>query len=149
MDTKTLYELIQSKPNLTEKKRFIQTLTEEQKKEYTKYSNKIRQAKFASNPENKEKYNKVRAEYKKEIREKEPEKHKILNIKYVADYRQREKEKDAEDKKKEMPVLTKNLYKLVVNDAVKEGDIITKKDKKNQYQKEYKQKAKTKAKSTS
>ena len=145
MDTKTSYELIQSKTDLTEKKRFIKTLTEEQKKEYTKYSNKIRQAKFASNPENKEKYNKVRSEYKKEIREKEPEKHKILNIKYVADYRQREKEKEAEDKKEEMKQLTKNIYKLVVNDAVTEGDIKDKKYKKNQYQKEYRQKAKAKA----
>ena len=139
--------MIQSKTNLTEKKKYIQTLTEDEKKEYRNYSNKLRQVKFASNPENKEKYNKVRAEYKKEIRENEPDKHKILNVKYVADYREREKEKEkeADDKKEQMKELTKNIYKLVVNDATTEAKIKDKKYKKQQYQKEYRQRQKNKA----
>ena len=136
MDTSTLYELIQSKTNITERKKYIQTLTEEQKKAYTRYGNKIRQAKFASNAENKEKYNKKRADHNKAIRLEEPEKHRLLNIKYVGEYRSRKKDKVTDT--------TKNNYKMVVKDVIKAALIKDKKAKLKAYQKEYKERLKLK-----
>ena len=113
-----LYEAIQSKTNITERKKYIQTLTDEQKKAYTRYGNKMRQAKFNADPENKEKYNKVRADHKKVIKEEDPEKYRLLNIKYVADFRQRERDEKNDIVKQEE---IKTNYKLTVAEAVKAG----------------------------
>ena len=136
MDTSTLYELIQSKTNITERKKYIQTLTEEQKKAYTRYGNKIRQAKFASGAENKEKYNKKRADHHKAIRLEEPEKHRLLNIKYVGEHRSRKKDKVTD--------ATKTNYKVVVKDVIKAALIKDKKAKLQEYQKAYKERLKSK-----
>ena len=138
MDTTTIYNKIQQMTNITERKKFIQTLTEEEKKAYTRYGNKLRQAKFNADPENRERYNKVRAEHKKEIKEEDPEKYRLLNIKYVGDYRLREKEDIA---KKEV---IKTNYKAVVTDAIKEGLNKVKKANIRAYQKNYREQAKTK-----
>ncbi|KAJ1463992.1 hypothetical protein T484DRAFT_3648789 [Baffinella frigidus] len=138
MDTTTIYEKIQQMTNITERKKYIQTLTEEEKKAYTRYGNKLRQAKFNADPANKEKYNKTRAEHKKVIKEEDPEKYRLLNIKYVGDFRLREKE-DIEKK-----AVVKTNYKALVTDAVKEGLNKVKKANVRAYQKEYREKAKTK-----
>ena len=140
MDTATIYDKIQLMTNITERKKYIQTLTEEEKKAYTRYGNKLRQAKFNADPVNKEKYNKVRADHKKVIKEEDPEKYRLLNIKYVGDFRLREKE-EKEDIKKKSVVNTN--YKAVVTDAIKEGLNQVKKANIKAYQKDYREKAKT------
>jgi hypothetical protein len=141
MDAMALYESIQLKTNITERKKYIQTLTDEQKKAYTRYGNKLRQAKFNGDPDNKEKYNKVRADHKKVIKEEDPEKHRLLNIKYVADFRQREKDEKKDIVKQEE---VKTNYKLTVADAVNEGLNKVKKANVKAYQKDYRDNAKLK-----
>ena len=91
MDGKYIYEMANSQINLTARKQYLSTLTEEQRKLYTRYNNKIRQDKFKANEANKTRYNEIRKEHIAELRQNEPEKMKQQNIKDVRAFREREK----------------------------------------------------------
>ena len=106
MDGKYIYEMANSQINLTDRKQYLSTLTEEQRKLYTRYNNKIRQDKFKANEANKAKYNEIRKEHIAELRQNEPEKMKQQNIKDVRAFREREKQEIILKKSKSMNTLT-------------------------------------------
>ncbi len=75
--------------NAREKREYLARLTPEQRKEYDKYSNKLRQRKFLSNTENRERTNEIRLKHIKELRT-NPEtsdEMKQQNIKDVKNFR--------------------------------------------------------------
>jgi hypothetical protein len=84
--------------NAREKREYLARLTAEQRKEYDKYYNKIRQRKFLLNNENRERTNKIRLEYIRELRSnpETSEEMKEQNIKDVKNYRLRQKTKEQE-----------------------------------------------------
>ena len=84
--------------NAREKREYLARLTPEQRKEYDKYSNKLRQRKFLSNTENRERTNEIRLKHIKELRT-NPEtsdEMKQQNIKDVKNFRLRQKTKEQE-----------------------------------------------------
>ena len=58
MDGKYYYDMVNSQLNMKDRKIYLSSSTEEQRKLYTRYNCKVRQDKFKANEENKEKYNK-------------------------------------------------------------------------------------------
>ena len=91
MDGKYFYDMANSQLNMKDRKSYLSTLTEEQKKLYTRYGNKVRQDKFKADEENKQKYNEKRKEHIAELRKNEPERMREQNIKDVRAFREREK----------------------------------------------------------
>ncbi len=105
MDGKYLYEMANDQLNLKDRKQYLSTLTEEQRKLYTRYNNKVRQDKFKAKEENKERYNEIRNKHIKELRTNDPEKMKAQNIKDVNAFRGRTKVKEQVIKDKSVNVL--------------------------------------------
>lgn len=91
MDGKYFYDMANSQLNMKDRKLYLSTLTEEQRKLYTRYGNKMRQDKFKANEENKQKYNEKRKEHIAELRKNEPERMREQNIKDVRAFRERER----------------------------------------------------------
>jgi hypothetical protein len=91
MDGKYFYDMANSQLNMKDRKSYLSTLTEEQRKLYTRYCNKVRQDKFKADEENKEKYNKIRKDHIEKLRKNEPERMREQNIKDVRAFREREK----------------------------------------------------------
>ena len=91
MDGKYFYDMANSQLNMKDRKSYLSTLTEEQKKLYTRYGNKVRQDKFKADEENKERYNKIRKDHIENLRKNEPERMKAQNNKDVRAFREREK----------------------------------------------------------
>ena len=112
MDGKYFYEMANTQLNIKERKAYLQTLTEEQRKLYTRYGNKVRQDKFKANEENKEKYNKIRKEHIEKLRKNEPERMREQNIKDVRAFREREKAT-------EEAILKKTKSINILTDAIK------------------------------
>ncbi len=92
MNGEYIYNMANSQLNMTDRKKYLSTLTAEQRLLYTRYNNKVRQDKFKANDNNKEKYNKIRKEYITELRKTEPERMRDQNIKDAAAFRARKKE---------------------------------------------------------
>ena len=91
MDGKYFYDMANSQLNMKDRKSYLSTLTEEQRKLYTRYGNKVRQDKFKADEEKKEKYNKIRKDHIEKLRKNEPERMKAQNNKDVRAFREREK----------------------------------------------------------
>ncbi len=91
MDGKYYYEMANSQLNMKDRIANLKTLTEEQRKLYTRYGNTIRQDKFKADEENKEKYNKIRKDHIEKLRKNEPERMKAQNNKDVRASRERKK----------------------------------------------------------
>jgi hypothetical protein len=74
---------------------YLSRLTPEQKKPFTQYLGWLRQTRFSSKPENKEKYNKNRNEHIKELRTnvETQEKMREQNKKDVNNFRMKTKQK--------------------------------------------------------
>ena len=108
MDGEQIYKMANSFTNMTDRKAYLSRLTEEQKKLYTKYNNKVRQDRFKANQVNKDKYNVIRKEYIAEKRKEQPEKYKEQNKKDVKTFRNKEREqkKILNDKLKSLNTLT-------------------------------------------
>jgi hypothetical protein len=68
MDGKYFYEMANDQLNMKDRKQYLSSLTEEQRKLYTRYGNKVRQDKFKANEENNKKYNEIRREHIEELR---------------------------------------------------------------------------------
>ena len=112
MDGKYIYEMANNQINMKDRKIYLSTLTEEQRKLYTRYNNKVRQDKFKANEENKEKYNKIRKEHIAELRKTQPERMKEQNIKDVRAFRERERAT-------EEAILKKTKSINILTDAIK------------------------------
>ena len=91
MDGKYFYDMANSQLNMKDRKSYLSTLTEEQRKLYTRYGNKVRQDKFKADEENKQKYNEKRKVHIEKLRKNEPERMREQNIKDVRAFREREK----------------------------------------------------------
>lgn len=91
MDGKYFYDMANAQLNMKDRKSYLSTLTEEQRKLYTRYGNKVRQDKFKADEENKERYNKIRKDHIENLRKNEPERMKAQNNKDVRAFREREK----------------------------------------------------------
>jgi hypothetical protein len=100
--------------NPREKREYLASLTPEQRKEYDKYYNKIRQRKFLLNNENRERTNKIRLEHIRELRTspETSEEMKQQNIKDVKNFRLRQKAKQQE-------ILNKINATNKINEAIK------------------------------
>ena len=112
MDGKYFYDLANSQLNMKDRKSYLSTLTEEQRKLYTRYGNKVRQDKFKANEENKQKYNEKRKEHIEKLRKNEPERMREQNIKDVRAFREREKAT-------EEAILKKSKSINILTDAIK------------------------------
>ena len=112
MDGKYFYDMANSQLNMKDRKSYLSTLTEEQKKLYTRYGNKVRQDKFKADEENKLKYNEKRKEHIAELRKNEPERMREQNIKDVRAFREREKAT-------EEAILKKSKSINILSDAIK------------------------------
>ena len=85
---------IQDQLNKEDVKIYVSRLTTQQKADLEKYKTLLRQRKFSSIEENKDKYNDKRNEYIKNLRATEPEKMAIQNKKDVKNHRLRNKAKE-------------------------------------------------------
>jgi len=112
MDGKYFYDMANSQLNMKDRKSYISTLTEEQRKLYTRYGNKVRQDKFKADEEKKEKYNKIRKDHIEKLRKNEPERMKAQNNKDVRAFREREKAT-------EETILKKTKSINILTDAIK------------------------------
>lgn len=117
MDIVSIYEKASSIVSIGERRKYLATLTDEEKIEYRKYLGKLRQIKFNSNPENKDKYNAKRREHITLLRKNEPEKMKEQNNKDIKEYRKREKAMIENIKKKQEMV--NNFIKNNENKKIK------------------------------
>lgn len=86
MDGKYFYELMQDQISTSDKRVLLSNMTPEQKAMYNKYSTKMRQQKFMSNKQNKEKYNEMRRIHIAKLREEKPEEMKEQNRKDVKNH---------------------------------------------------------------
>ena len=100
-----IYKIARSK-DLAERRHYLSSLTEEEKRFYKLEDGKARSKKFNENPEHKKRYNEMRSKNIEEAREKEPEVFAEVNLKDVKAFREREKIKLQEIKQK-MEVNTK------------------------------------------
>ena len=87
-----IYQIARGK-SLTDRKAYLQSLTEQERDFYKKEDNKMRQKKFNTNPENKEKYNDIRKTYIESSRQDNPELFSERNVRDVKAFREREKTK--------------------------------------------------------
>lgn len=117
MDIENIYKKASSIVSIGERRNYLSTLTDEEKIEYRKYLGKLRQIKFNSNPENKEKYNNKRREHITLLRKNEPEKMKEQNNKNTKEYRKREKVMIENIKKKQD--IVNNFIKNNLNKKLK------------------------------
>ena len=95
MDIEKLYNTVRSIEDIGERKRYLKTLTEEERKAYNKYSNEINCKKYNNNPENKKKYNEIRKNHVAKERKEEPEQYQEQNIKDLRTFREKVKKKKA------------------------------------------------------
>lgn len=127
MEIVNIYEKASSILSIGERKKYLSTLTDEEKIEYRKYLGKLRQIKFNSNPENKEKYNNKRKEHITQLRKNEPEKMKAQTNKDIKEYRKREKVMIENIKKKQEMInnfIKNNQNKKIkkIFDSLKKND---------------------------
>ncbi len=87
-----IYQIARGK-SLTDRKAYLQSLTEQERDFYKKEDNKMRQKKFNTNPENKDKYNDIRKTYIESSRQENPELFSERNVRDVKSFREREKAK--------------------------------------------------------
>ena len=87
-----IYQIARGK-SLTDRKAYLQSLTEQERDFYKKEDNKMRQKKFNTNPENKDKYNDIRKTYIESSRQENPELFSERNVRDVKAFRVREKTK--------------------------------------------------------
>ena len=87
-----IYQIARGK-SLTDRKAYLQSLTEQERDFYKKEDNKMRQKKFNTNPENKDKYNDIRKTYIETSRQENPELFSERNVRDVKAFREREKAK--------------------------------------------------------
>jgi|LakMenEpi03Aug12_release.lakeMendotaPanAssembly.Ray.scaffolds.fasta_scaffold331443_1 hypothetical protein len=118
MNGEEIYNQI-SKMTLGERRKYLQTVTPEQKIEYQKYNQKVRQAKFYSNSENKAYWNMHRRDYKQAMRKQEPDIYREANKRDVKNFREREKAKEEALKEKQAVSVVKNEKEM--NEVSREG----------------------------
>ena len=118
MDGEGIYNHI-SKMTIGERRKYLQTVTPEQKIEYHKYNQKVRQAKFYSNAENKAYWNMHRRDYKQAMRKQEPDIYREANKRDVKNFREREKAKEEALKEKQAVSVVENEKKI--NEVSREG----------------------------
>ena len=109
MNGETIYNLIKDF-SIGERRKYFKTITPEQKIDYDKYNQKIRQKKFYSDPKNKERWNMERRDYKQMKRQEDPAIYREANKRDVKNFRMREQTKEQEIKeKKATEVLANNI----------------------------------------
>jgi hypothetical protein len=86
-----IYNIARTKMG-TERRAYLNTLTEREQEIYKKEDNKQRQKRFNANPENKAELNKYRKEHIAQKRKEEPEKYRANNVKDVRNFRLREQQ---------------------------------------------------------
>ena len=90
------YQEANDQLNPQDKRIYLSTLNQEQRKFYNQYLTKLRQDKFKADEANKKKYNEIRKDHIAELRKIEPEKMAIQNRKDVKAYKLRNKAKATE-----------------------------------------------------
>jgi hypothetical protein len=111
MDGEGIYNHI-LKMTIGERRKYFQTITPEQKIEYQRYNQKMRQAKFYSNAENKAYWNMYRRDYKAGMRKQDPSIYREANRIDVHNFREREKAKEQALKEKQAISVVENDIKI-------------------------------------
>jgi len=108
------YQEAQDQISKMDKKLYLSRLTPEQKRYYTQYLGWLRQTRFSSITENKDRYNRIRNEHIKDLRTSidTQEKMREENLKDVNNYRMRNKAKLNE-------ILTKQKSSQTLTDAIR------------------------------
>lgn len=92
-----IYNRIQAIQNIGDRRKALKDLAAVDKKAYEKYQTNLRQKKFMSNAQNKDRVFAEKREYKKEYRKKNPEKAREIVRGYVQRFRERLKKKEAKN----------------------------------------------------
>ena len=111
MNGETIYNLIKDF-SIGERRKYFKTITPEQKIDYDKYNQKIRQKKFYSDPKNKERWNMERRDYKQMKRQEDPAIYREANKRDVKNFRMREQTKEQEIKEKKATEVLANNIKM-------------------------------------